>query len=233
MIEITTLATGSTGNCYHISDSRTSLLIECGISFKDIQRGLNFKTSEIEAVLVSHDHKDHCKAVQDVANRGLDICMSEGTKAALGIEHHRLKTMKNKEAIQIGSWKVLGFDLQHDAAEPFGFLIESEGGERILFASDTYYIKYKFTGITHLLIECNYSLEIINQKLADGSIPLFLAERIMNSHFSLENLLVFLKANDLSRVREIHLLHLSDSNSNEEEFKKAVQAATGKLVFVP
>lgn len=232
MIEITTLATGSTGNCYHITDSRSSLLLECGIKFRSIQKALNFQTSNIAGVLVSHEHKDHCKAVQDVADRGLDIYMSEGTKSAIGIVHHRIRSITSKQVVKIGTWMVLPFDVQHDAAEPFGFLIANQDGDKLLFATDTYYIKYKFSGLSHLMIECNYSLKILQENVESGRVPEFLMNRVMQSHFSLENLLVFLKANDLSRVQEIHLLHLSDSNSNEIEFKQAVQAATGKLVYV-
>ena len=210
MIEITTLATGSTGNCYHITDGRSSLLLECGIKFKSIQKALNFKTSNIAGVLVSHEHKDHCKAVQDVAGRGLDIYMSQGTADTIGIQHHRIRPVKCKETFKVGTWTVLPFDVQHDAAEPFGFLIANQDGDKLLFATDTYYIKYKFSGLTHLMIECNYSQVILGENVESGRIPEILMERVMQSHFSLENLLVFLKANDLSRVQEIHLLHLSD-----------------------
>ena len=233
MIEITTLATGSTGNCYHISDGHSSLLLECGINFKQIQRALNFKTSNIAGVLVTHEHKDHSKAVKDVADRGLDVYMSVGTKDSLGIEHHRIRTLTNKQAIKVGTWTVLPFDVQHDATEPFGFLIANQDGDKLLFATDTYYIKYKFSGLTHLMIECNYSQRILNENVESGRVPEFLMYRVMQSHFSLENLLVFLKANDLSKVQEIHLLHLSDSNSDEKLFKQEVQKATGKLVYVP
>ncbi|PIC65366.1 MBL fold metallo-hydrolase [Sporosarcina sp. P13] len=232
MITIRTLATGSTGNCYHISDSKTSLLLECGIKFKTIQQALNFQTSNVAGVLVSHEHKDHCKAVQDVADRGLDIYMSQGTADAIGIQHHRIRPANCKEAFKIGTWTVLPFDVQHDAAEPLGFLIANQDGDKLLFATDTYYIKYKFSGLTHLMIECNYSQKILENNVENGRIPEFLKNRVMQSHFSLENLLVFLNSNDLSRVQEIHLLHLSDSNSNEIEFKHAVQVATGKLVYV-
>ena len=233
MIKIQTLATGSTGNCYQITDGHSSLLLEAGITFKQIQRALNFKTSNIAGVLVSHEHKDHSKAVKDVADRGLDVYMSTGTKGALGIEHHRIRTLTNKQAIKVGTWTVLPFDLQHDAAEPFGFLIANQDDDKLLFATDTYYIKYKFSGLTHLMIECNYSQEILNENVESGRIPEFLMHRVMQSHFSLENLLVFLKANDLSKVQEIHLLHLSDSNSDETLFKQEVQKTTGKLVYVP
>lgn len=233
MIEIKTLATGSTGNCYWITDGKTPLLLECGISFKQIQKALNFKTSNLAGVLVTHEHKDHCKAVKEVADRGLDIYMSPGTKDALGFQHHRIRPVEVKKQFQLGTWTILPFDVEHDVSEPFGFLLANEAGDKLLFATDTYYIRYKFPGLTHLMIECNYSQKILDGNADSGRIPSFLRERVMQSHFSLENLITFLKANDLSQVQEIHLLHLSDSNSDEILFKREVQANTGKLVYIP
>ena len=232
MINIKTLATGSTGNCYMISDGHSSLLLECGINFRKIQQALNFKTSNIAGVLVSHEHKDHSKAVKDVADRGRDIYMSQGTMDAIGVEHHRLKAIQSKQQFQIGTWTILPFDVQHDAAEPLGFLITNQDGDRLLFATDTYYIRYKFPGLTHIMIECNYSQQVLDENVMYGRTPEFLRDRIMKSHFSLENVLEFLRVNDLSRVQEIHLLHLSNTNSDEELFKREVQKATGKLVYV-
>lgn len=231
-MEIKTIATGSTGNCYLIDDGQTRLLIELGITFKRIQQALNYETSKVAAALISHSHQDHCKGVQGALNASMDIYMSKATTDELGIEHNRIKQYTNKQQFRIGSFTVLPFDVKHDV-ENHGFLIQSDNGERLLFATDTYYVKYKFTGLTHLMIECNYSEAILDENIERGTIHEFLSKRIKASHFSLENVLEFLKANDLSKVQEIHLLHLSNSNSDEEMFKKAVQEATGKLVFVP
>lgn len=232
MLQIRTLATGSKGNCYLIEDDRTQLLLECGIRFRDIRRKLNFRTSAIAGVLISHSHKDHCKGVPSALEASMDVYMSEATASEIGIQHNRIRLYKNKEQFTIGTFTILPFDVQHDV-ENHGFLIQSETGSKLLFATDTYYVKYKFSGLTHLMIECNYSRRILNENVESGRVPEFLANRIIGSHFSLENVLEFIKANDLSKVQEIHLLHLSDSNSDEELFKREVQAATGKLVYVP
>lgn len=232
MLQITTLATGSKGNCYLIEDDRTQLLLECGIRFKDIRQKLNFRTSKVAGILISHSHKDHCKGVPSALGASMDVYMSEATASEIGIEHNRIRRYKSKEQFNVGTFTILPFDVQHDV-ENHGFLIQSENGGKLLFATDTYYVKYRFIGITHLMIECNYSRKILDENVESGRVPEFLANRIIGSHFSLENMLEFLKANDLSRVQEIHLLHLSDSNSDEELFKREVQKATGKLVYVP
>lgn len=233
MIQIKTLATGSKGNCYHITDGSTPLLLECGISFKDIQKGVNFETSSLGGVLVTHEHKDHCKGVESVLNRGLDVYMSQGTREALSLEHHRIKTVKSKEQFRVGTWTILPFDVQHDVNEPLGFLLQSDNGGKLLFATDTYYVKYRFKGLTHIMIECNYDQQTLNENVESGRIHPAMKKRVMRSHFSLENLLEFFKANDLSKVEEIHLLHLSDGNSNMERIFKAVARATGKMIYIP
>lgn len=232
MITIQTLATGSKGNCYYITDGHTPLLLECGIRFKDIQRKLNFKTSDIAACLITHEHKDHCSGMNEVLKAGIDCYMSPGTKEAIGITHHRVHGIEVKKQFKVGTWTILPFDVQHDVSEPVGFLLVS-GNQRLLFATDTYYIKYRFQGITHLMLECNYCTEVLNQNVTSGRVHKSMKRRVMKSHFSLENVLDFFKANDLTRLQEIWLLHLSDSNSDEQLIRDEVAKVTGKMIHIP
>jgi phosphoribosyl 1,2-cyclic phosphodiesterase len=233
MIEIRALASGSKGNCYHVTDGSTPILLECGIRFKDIRRNLNFNTSSIVGCLVTHEHKDHCAGLNDVLKAGINVYMSEGTATAIDVKHHRMKTVQAKQQFQLGTWTILPFDVQHDVSEPLGFLLLNKQGEKLLFATDTYYIKYKFKGLTHIMVECNYSLKILNENIATGRVPKVMRKRLLRSHFSLENVKDFLKANDLSRVQEIWLLHLSDNNSDARLFKQEIMELTGKMVYVP
>jgi len=232
MIEIVPLASGSQGNCYHITDGSTPLLLECGIGWKEIQRGLNFRTSQLAGCLVSHEHKDHSKAVQDMMKAGIDCYMSAGTAEALGISGHRLHFIKAKQQFRIGTWTILPFETQHDAAEPLGFLLANKTGEKLLYATDTYYLRYRFRGLTHIAVECNYSMDILRANIEAGLVEPALKKRILKSHFSLEHVKEFLKANDLSKVQEIWLLHLSNDNSDAERFKREIQELTGKMVFI-
>ena len=232
MIELTPYASGSQGNCYRITDGRTPLLLECGISYKDIQKYLNFRVSEIAGCLITHEHKDHSKAIKDIMKAGIDCYMSQGTAGTLGLSGHRVNIIKAKQQFRIDTWTILPFETQHDAAEPLGFLLANKTGEKLLYATDTYYIRYRFRGLTHIAVECNYSLDILRANVEASLVEPVLKSRILKSHFSLENVKEFLKANDLSRVREIWLLHLSDGNSDEKRFKREIQELTGKMVFV-
>ncbi len=231
-MDIKVLASGSKGNCYRISDGYTALLLECGIPYKDIQRGLNFRVSEIAGCLISHEHQDHCKAVRDIIKAGIDCYMSQGTKKALGVDGHRVKAIEAKRQLEIGTWTVLPFETQHDAAEPLGFLLSNKVGEKCLYITDSYYCKYRFNNLNYIMVECNYSIDILNENIRAGKVYQAQKNRILKSHFSLENVKDFLRANDLSQVREIWLLHLSDGNSDAKRFKQEIQELTGKMVFV-
>ncbi len=146
MIEVQALASSSKGNCYRVTDGSTSILLECGISYREIQKGLHFKMSEVAACLVTHEHNDHCKAIKEVMKAGIDCYMSKGTAEAIGVSSHRIKNVKVKEAFQVGTWTILPFDVEHDVSEPLGFLLTNKVGDKLLFATDTYYVKYRFKG---------------------------------------------------------------------------------------
>jgi phosphoribosyl 1,2-cyclic phosphodiesterase len=182
--------------------------------------------------LTSTSYADHSKAVKDIMRAGIDCYMSRGTAEALGLSGHRINVIKAKQQFRIGTWTILPFETQHDAAEPLGFLLANQDGEKLLYATDTYFIRYRFRGLTHIAVECNYSLDILRTNVAKGSVEPALKNRILKSHFSLENVKKFLQANDLSKVQEIWLLHLSEQNSCEKRFKEEVQKITGKPTYI-
>ncbi|NOU95614.1 MBL fold metallo-hydrolase [Paenibacillus sp. LMG 31456] len=232
MIEITPLGSSSAGNAYRVTDGETVLLLEAGLRYKDIQRALNFRISQIAGCLITHEHMDHCKAAADLVKAGVDIYASSGTLEALQLPSHRTKQLQALQQFTIGTWTILPFDVQHDVSEPLGFLLVNQAGEKLLFATDTYYIKYRFSGLTHISIECNYSMKLLNENISSGRVPAIMKKRLLRSHFSLENLKDFFRANDLSKVEEIWLLHLSDNNSDEAMFKREIQEITGKVVYI-
>ncbi len=158
--------------------------------------------------------------------------MSQGTAEVLGLSGHRLNIIKTKQRFRIGTWTILPFETQHDAAEPLGFLLANQDGEKLLYATDTYFIRYCFQGLTHIMIEANYSLDILKRNVEAGAVPKKLKNRLLKSHFSLENMKRFLQANDLSNVEAIFLLHLSDGNSDAERFKREIQEISGKPVYI-
>ena len=230
-MQIKSIASSSKGNCYIVDDGRTKILIECGIAYKEIQKALNFGISSIDGVLVSHPHKDHCRSVKDMIKAGIDVYLSEVAIEEIGISGHRINAIYSKKQFSIGTFIVLPFELQHDVFN-LGFLLANQDGDKLLYMSDSFYCWYRFHGLTHIMVECNYSTDILKSNVDAGTVPKELKSRILKSHFSLENVKRFLQANDLSKVQEIWLLHLSDGNSDAERFKREIQELAGKMVFV-
>lgn len=232
-MDITVIASGSSGNAYRISDGDTALLLDAGIPLQRIKQALNFRVRDIAGCLITHAHGDHAKAAGDLAKAGVDVYTSQGTFDACRLTGHRTKPVKALQEVMIGTFAVLPFDVQHDAPEPLGFLLTSRRtGEKLLYFTDTYYLKYRFTGLTHIMGECNYSMDIVEQSVRNGYIPPELVPRLIKSHMSLEHFLDLLKANDLHEVKQIYLLHLSNNNSDAERFREAVQKLTGTEVYV-
>ncbi len=196
-------ASGSAGNLYQVAGRPGDLIIEAGIAFKHLRRALNFGLSSIHAALISHYHADHCRSVRDVMRAGIDCCMSAETAAALNLNGHRVRILEPLKHSQIAGWSVVGFPTQHDTPGAMGFLV-SDGEEKLLYATDTFYIHYQFKGLNIIAVECNYS----RRTLAPDLNPVR-KQRLYKSHFSLENVKKFLSATDLSAVREIHLIHMS------------------------
>ncbi|HAC0644232.1 TPA_asm: MBL fold metallo-hydrolase [Listeria monocytogenes] len=231
-MEIKTIASGSKGNAYVISSGRSKLLLECGINFDIVRKALNFDLSDINGCLISHEHGDHVAGVKKMLRTSnIKIYASAGTLSELKTLDSQQVILKEKVAQNIREWIVLPFRTEHDAKEPLGFMIQ-HNNERLLFITDSYFVRYKFKNINYLMIECNYSADILEENVINKVTHPVQKKRVLQSHFSLENVKEFLKANDLSQLREIHLLHISDSNGDPERFKKEIQAMTGVPVYV-
>ena len=232
-MKIDVYASGSSGNCYRISDGRTTLLLEAGIPLSAIRRATGFTMSQVAGCLITHAHGDHAKAAAQLAKSGVDLYTGGGTIDALNLTGHRIHAVKSLAEFRLGSFKILPFDVEHDAPEPLGFLCTSTAtGDKLLYFTDTYFIRYRFQGLTHIMCECNHSAELIRDSASGGAVNTKLAVRVVGSHMSLEHLLGFLRANDLSRVRQIYLLHMSRDNADPEHFKEVVARETGTEVYI-
>lgn len=227
------LASSSRGNCYVVeSGDAASLLLEAGIPAKRIREGLSFGLSRLAACLVSHVHGDHSKAVPDLLKAGVDVYLPRETAQAMHVEaHHRTHILASGGQEDVGGWTVRAFELHHDAPA-LGFLIQAPDGDKLLFVPDTAYLANRFQGIRIIAVECNYVADKLSANVQRGAIPQAVGHRVRRAHMSLDTVIGLLKANDLSRCREIHLLHLSDGNSDEEEMRRRVQETTGVATYI-
>ena len=222
------LASSSAGNAYVVSDKDTRILLECGVSHSKLQKLSGFKLSEFQACLVSHEHKDHAKSVQELIERGMAVYMSQGTAEALETDGTEL--IGHMEQFNVGSLDIVPFTTFHDAREPLGFLIKSRvDGDVLAFATDTVNLRYKFPGLNILAIEANYDKNILERC---ERMPEKVRYRISNAHMEIDTLCDYLRGLDLSQCREIHLLHLSDATSHEGHFINKVSRAVPKGIEI-
>ncbi len=230
-MKLRVINSGSKGNAYILDAGDEALLIECGVRFRDIKHAFNFDFKKLVGCIVTHEHGDHAMATNEMMNFGINVHATKGTHSALGtLLHHRAKTFDYKEAFWLGrNFKILPFDVLHDAAEPCGFIISHPDCGNLLFITDLIFCKYTFPDLNNIIIEANYDDAIAKSKLSGKE---FLRNRIIKNHMSLDTCISTLQANDLSKVNNIVLIHLSDTNSDELMFKDAVHEATGKTVTI-
>lgn len=227
-MDIKIIASGSSGNAYLIGDGKTRLLLDAGISFKRIQVGCGFQTSSIDACLVTHRHGDHAMAIPKLLQRGITVYSNPDVTEL----HKGVRALAPLQEHTIGTFRILPFEAEHDVP-CYGYQATSvETGEKLVYITDSAYVKYTFSGLTHIMIEANYAQEIIIDNAKHERIPLYLAERVIQTHMSIETLLDLLQANDMSKVRQIYLLHLSDGNSDAAAFRRQVQQETGAEVYI-
>ena len=232
MLEVKAIASGSAGNAYLLDDGAGHrLLLECGIPFKKLLEALDFNLLQLSGCLLTHEHQDHSKAVKDLLKHGVQVYCSKGTAKALGIDDHwNCKAVPELMEMAVDkSWKFVPIKAEHDAVEPFIYLIYSRFAKaHILFATDTYFIRYKMPEtLTHMLIECNYSMEHLNENIADGIVDASRKRRILHSHMNLDTLKEFIRANKFPLLEAVYLIHLSNDNSEEDRMIKEIEELTG------
>lgn len=228
-MRFTSLASSSHGNAYLVDDGRSVLLLECGLSFRrlgKLVREAGYEVPGLAGVLISHEHMDHARCWDKLALTGVPLYASDGTISALGaggtITPLAPEVGRDVSApVQIGSYDVLAFRTFHDAKEPVGFLVRSRAdGEKLAFATDTGNIRYRLPGVNLLAVEANYQEEILSRCTR---IPENVQKRIRLNHLEIGRLCGWLSGLDLSRCRELYLLHLSDASSDEEWFGECVR----------
>lgn len=228
-MKLTVIGSGSKGNCYILRDSDEALIIECGVPFDEVKKAMNYDLKTVCGILITHEHKDHCKGVPDALTNGMNVYATKGTIEGMAIKSHRLNAITIDRPFFVGKFKIIPVKVMHDAKEPCGFIIKHSECGNLLFITDTYYVPNRFANVNNIMIEANYCDKIIDSKEQTNR---FVRDRVIQSHMSLKTCKEFLAANDLTKVNNIVLIHLSDTNSDAKRFINEVEQQTGKNVFV-
>lgn len=163
----------------------------------------------------------------DLPSANIEIIETEGLQDDWIWKPRQFKV----ENLDILAFPLSHFDATGGRCLNAGFLIQS-GAEKLVYITDTPYCRYTFEGLTHIMIECNYNKVLLNENIEKGGVPAFMRERLQHSHFSLENVKTFLRANELAKCRETHLVHLSRKNADKEFCKSEVEKVAGVPVVI-
>ncbi len=227
-MKMAVLASGSSGNSIYLSTKNTAILIDAGLSGKELERrmeSIGLDLEEISAILVTHEHGDHIKGAGVLSRRyGIPIYASAGTwKAArkkLGkIDKDFERTIK--DYWQLGDFEIKSFPTPHDAAEPVGYIV-GDGEVNFGLATDIGYIDVELydhlKDLDCILLEANHDIDL----LREGSYPGMLKRRIRGNEGHLSNdetaelLPELLKTNKQSSCPVVLLSHLSAENNRPE-----------------
>lgn len=220
------IGSSSAGNAYVLTlDGGKSLLLDAGVPYRKIVKAVGADWPRLQAALITHEHGDHVSAVPDLIDRGVMVYASAGTAGVL------CNRLPNRWGIvpvkhQVPFWTTAGatvtpFNVRHDAAEPLGFVIDdADARERLVYATDTYYLRYKLPGVHYWLIEANFCDDAVSP---DDPVD----QRRIQSHMSLDRLKAMFRANDLTQARKIVLIHLSDAKADEKRMVREIAEFTG------
>jgi phosphoribosyl 1,2-cyclic phosphodiesterase len=235
-MELQVVGTGSTGNCCVLRAGGAcgqALLLDAGLPIAQITNSVKGWDSVV-GCLITHEHQDHAKSAIEIARRGIRTYATKGTiegiqgKQKLGDEYVQFRSVRYRESVFISDFTITAFQVDHDVAEPCGWLIRHDPtGELALYATDTFYFRNTFPGVHYWIVECNYTDSILQRQLEEGDLDGKLRTRLLTSHMSLRRLCDILEANDLTELRAVVLIHLSDARSDEKVMVEAVKEVTG------
>ena len=234
IVSFCVLASGSSGNSALLATGSTRILVDAGLSVKELGRRLALMGEEIErldAILITHEHCDHIAGLPALArNRKLraPIYLSRLTVPLIdwGESQPRLETFQAGASFEIGDIEVNSFSVPHDAADPVGFCFET-GGVRVAAVTDLGYIpesvKYHLRRTDLVLLEATHDLEMLKV----GPYPWSVKQRVMSRVGHLSNLVMaeYLEQELPDRVSHLVLGHLSEQNNHPEIVRESARRA--------
>ena len=227
-MKLLSIASGSSGNCYYVGNSATHLLVDVGISCKRVENALKdegIKPSELDGVLVTHEHIDHVKGIGVLARKhGVPIYATAGTIAEMkkmtslgSIDEGLFHEIRPDEKILIKDITVDPSSIWHDAADPVCYSLYGDG-KKVSIATDmgnyNDYIVDKLDNSDIMVVEANHDVRMLEA----GPYPYYLKRRILGNYGHLSNelsgQLIYRLLND--HVKGILLGHLSKENNIPE-----------------
>lgn len=229
-LEVCALASGSNGNCYYIGNDTEALLIDAGLSARQLQlrflsRGI--EQSKIKAILITHEHADHCRGARVLSKRlQIPVYVSKKTFLAMSRAERPSDTkwFEPNLPFQLGEFEVFPFSKQHDAADACSFRVGFEGkniGVMTDIGEACEQVKNHFSQCHAVFLESNYD----DDMLWNGPYPYYLKERVASATGHLSNTQAFELASEYAgdQLSAIFLSHLSGENNTPERADEVFQ----------
>ena len=223
-LAVCVLASGSKGNAIYVSDGRTAILVDAGLSGREIERRLQsrgLRAEDLSALVLSHEHADHVQGVGVLSRRfRLPVYITRRTAAAAYRLGNVSKTVYFEcgESFQIADLNIHPFALSHDAEDPAGFCIHSNG-LKLGIVTDlgvvTSMVREHLKGCHALVLEANHD----DDMLLNGPYPWPLKQRIRSRMGHLSNNDSSSLLSDIlhDRLKHVILAHLSETNNTPEK----------------
>lgn len=227
-MQLHVLSSGSDRNGYLLTNGKETLIIEAGVRLSSVKKALDYKMTSIVGCLISHSHNDHAGYIQSYLQAGILIMTSEDTLKEKNVTEnlHFTRAVKPGKGYKAGNFKIIPFLGFHDVV-CYGYHINHPETGNIMFLTDSFMCDYTFENISHFLIEANYSDEILERNIIEGRVNAAMRPRLMKTHMEITTTRDTILANNLTSLRTCVLLHLSNGNSNEEEFVKTIREVVG------
>ena len=215
---------GSAGNLYElISSNGNRLIIDPGVPWKKIQKALTYDLSNIEGCFCTHFHADHCKGINEITLSGIPTYTSQETIDHTGCDSRVTTAIRNHDLINLDTFQVYVFDTLHDCPGSVAFVVlDKSSKEYLLFVTDSKCVVPRFKqAFSIICLEASYCGETLARKVEAGTIPEALAKRLLTSHQEINTAKEYLRNScNLSKCHQLHLLHLSSTNTNKDIVRK-------------
>lgn len=221
----------SAGNSFALqSNSGQTLFLEAGCHLKDIEKQLDFKIDFSHAwLLVSHSHGDHSGYIREFARRGITCCSNESVHDKY--KYIIVNPLNEGALVKFGEFEVLPFLVEHDVPD-YGYLIRHPEMGSLVFFTDAYNVPYKFVGVKHWLVEVNYEDKLLNDNWISGRIDKAQRDRLILSHFSLDNCINYLHECIAEHANTIIATHLSSRNADPSYVKAKLEREFGVTTYI-
>lgn len=210
--KLTVVGSSSHGNGYLLQCGDDSLIIECGMPKKEVFKHIDWRIENILAAIVTHAHSDHAKYIRKYKKYGIPIYSNKNVREKYPCVH----MLEPKKRYSIGRFTVIPLSVPHGDCECYAYHITLPDGQTLLFTTDLSDFPYSIQDINHLFIECNYSNELIVDRLCEG----YDIRSSFDTHMELNTCISIIKRLQSSELNKVVLLHLSDANSDESLFRK-------------